>query len=397
MVPRVDWSMDEGTFGGWLKHEGDQIKPGDYLYLLESEKASQEIESLDAGVLRIPLDSPKAGEKVRVGQLLGYLEEPAGIRPEAPAFREQALASAAEPTASIALSAASTPNPTNCPGGGVRSLPRVLISPRARRAAKRLGLDWHGLSGSGRNGRILEVDVRAAAGRESRGRLTPHTQVRRVIAARMVAGVSQAAPVTLTAEMQATNLVNLRNQFRAAASATDDIVPSYTDLIVKLVAAALRVHPLLQAQWRDAGLFVPDCIDIAIAVDTEAGLLVPVLRGVDKLTLRQVVAQARELIGRARAGSLMPAQMRHATFTITNLGSLGIDSFTPIIHLPQCAVLGIGRIVTEAVVSGDKIVACEMVTLNLTFDHRVVDGAPAARFLATLGKYLENPAPWLMP
>src|SRR5262249_50303324 len=159
-------------------------------------------------------------------------------------------------------------------------------SPRARRVAAELGVDWAGLRGSGRNGRIRERDVRAAATASPDGRLIPHTTIRRTVAARMVAGVTQAAPVTLTTKAEATNLVNLRAQFRAAGAPED--VPGYTDLVVKLAAVALRQHPLLQAQWRDDGLFVPDRIDVAVAVDTEAGLLAPVVREVDRLTLRQV-------------------------------------------------------------------------------------------------------------
>src|SRR5262249_20820415 len=149
---------------------------------------------------------------------------------------------------------------------------RPAISPRARRTAAELGVDWGGLKGSGRGGRIRERDVQAAAARGPGGRLLAHTNVRRTIAARMVAGVTQAAPVTLTIKADATNLVNLRNQFKAAAVSPEDIVPGYTDLIVKLAAAALRQHPLLQAQWREDGLFVPSRIDIAIAVHTDAGL-----------------------------------------------------------------------------------------------------------------------------
>jgi pyruvate dehydrogenase E2 component (dihydrolipoamide acetyltransferase) len=153
----------------------------------------------------------------------------------------------------------------------------------------------------------------------------------------------------------------------------------------------------LQAQWRGDGLFVPSRIDIAIAVDTDPGLFVPVVRHADQLTLRQVAARSREIITRARAGQLSADDMRDATFTITNLGSYGIDAFTPIIHLPQCAVLGIGRIVREPAVVAEQVVPRHMITLSLTFDHRVVDGAPAARFLDALRRGLENPAPWLMP
>ena len=236
----------------------------------------------------------------------------------------------------------------------------------------------------------------AAAGARPDGHLIPHTTIRRTIAARMVAGFTEAAPVTLTAKIDATNLVGLRAQFKTAASQKNDLVPSYTDVIVKLTAAALRQHPLLQAQWREDGLFVPERIDMAVAVDTEAGLLVPVLRAVDRLTLRQIAARSRELIEQARAGRLAADDMRDATFTVSNLGNFGIDSFTPIIHLPQCAVLGIGRIVREPAVRGDRIIPCDMLTLSLTFDHRVVDGAPTARFLQTLRSYLENPAAWLI-
>ncbi|MGH7222167.1 MAG: 2-oxo acid dehydrogenase subunit E2, partial [Gemmataceae bacterium] len=184
--------------------------------------------------------------------------------------------------------------------------------------------------------------------------------------------------------------------FKSAASQTDALVPSYTDVIVKLTAAALRQHPLLQAQWREDGLFVPERLDIAVAVDTEAGLLAPVLRSVDRLTLRQIAARSRELIEQARSYRLSADDMRDATFTVSNLGNFGIDAFTPIIHLPQCAVLGIGNIVREPVVRHNRIVPGNMLTLSLTFDHRVVDGAPAARFFQTLRSYVENPAPWII-
>jgi pyruvate dehydrogenase E2 component (dihydrolipoamide acetyltransferase) len=374
--------MDEGTFAGWLKRDGDRVNRGDALFVLESDKAAEEIEALDAGILRIPPDGPKPGDKVQVGQVLAYLAAEGEAAPLTCGGRQTADAAAPAtlvPVASPALAATT------------EARRRPAISPRARRAAAELGVEWIGLRGSGRGGRIRERDVRAAAAGRPQGRLIPHTNVRRAVAARMVAGVTQAAPVTLTTKVDATNLVSLRNQLKAAATAPDDIVPSYTDLVLKRAAAALRRHPLLQARWREDGLFVPDRIDIAIAVDTDAGLLAPVLRAVDQLTLQQVAARSRDLIARARAGRLTADQMRDATFTVTNLGGLGIDAFTPIIHLPQCAVLGVGRVVREPAVLDGRIVPRDMVTLSLTFDHRVVDGAPAARFLATLRGCLEQP------
>jgi pyruvate dehydrogenase E2 component (dihydrolipoamide acetyltransferase) len=390
-VPRLGWSMDEGTFVEWLKRDGDLIRPGDSLFVLEGEKAAENIEAIDQGLLRLTGDSPKPGDLVKVGQVIAYLAA-AGEATPGGHVTEKAAAAPAPGTALIGAEHA--PAPPASPPSPTRRGPAA--SPRARRAAGELGIDWQAVPGSGRGGRIRERDIRAAAS-TPQGRLIPHTNIRRTIAARLVAGVTEAAPVTLTTRADATNLVNLRGQFQAAAASPNDLVPSYTDLIVKLAAAALREHPLLQAQWREDGLFMPERVDIAVAVDTEAGLLVPVIRGADRLSLREVAARARELLAQARAGRLTAADMRDATFTVTNLGMFGIDAFTPILHLPQSAILGVGRIAPEPAVVADRVVPRETVTLSLTFDHRVVDGAPAARFLDTLRRCLEHPAPWLLP
>jgi pyruvate dehydrogenase E2 component (dihydrolipoamide acetyltransferase) len=389
--------MDEGTFVEWLKREGEPVKPGDPLFVLESDKATENIEALDAGRLQLTPASPKARDKVKVGQVLAYLlaeGEPVVARSEDPVVARSPDRATPRTEGLPAAAHQGRPSAPSVARSGHRATTR--ISPRARRVARELSIDWSTLQGSGRKGRIRERDVRAAAKTGSAGRLIPHTTARKIIAARMVAGVTQAAPVTLTTKADATNLVNLRGQFKSAANAPDE-VPSYTDLVVKLTAAALRQHPLLQGQWREEGLFVPDRIDIAVAVAVEAGLVAPVIRGVDHLTLRQVVEQARDLVARARAGKLPADQLRDATFTVSNLGMFGVDAFTPILSLPQSAVLGVGRIVREPAVVADQIVPRDFVTLSLTFDHRVVDGAPAARFLDTLRRCIEQPAPWLVP
>jgi pyruvate dehydrogenase E2 component (dihydrolipoamide acetyltransferase) len=386
-VPRLGWSMEEGTFIEWRKADGDRIAPGDTLYVLESEKAAEEIESLDGGILRIQSNAPKPGDKVLVGQVLAYLVAEGEAAPLARVQQRKAETTALGQPGRIVEERISVANVAD------RHTP--AISPRARRVASELGVIWSGLKGSGRNGRIRERDIRAATAAQQDGRLIPHSIHRRIIAARMVAGVTQAAPVTLTARADATGLVELRNQFKANATSPDEITPSYTDLILKLAAVALRQHPLLQAQWRDDGLFVPHRVDIAIAVDTEAGLLVPVVRRVDALSVAQIATQSQELIAFARAGRLTAEQMRDATFTVSNLGRLGVEAFTPIIHLPQCAVLGVGRISREPAVVDNQIVPRDRMTLSLTFDHRVVDGAPAARFLDTLRACIEQPSAWL--
>ena len=387
-VPRLGWSMDEGTFVEWLKQDGDHVKPGEPLFVLESEKAAENIEAIDAGILRIPPKGPKPGETVAVGRVLAFLvAEGEGI-PDT-----ETQSTPREPEAPARANATSPPLALRAQG--------TAITPRARRAARELGIDPVAIRGTGKGGRVRERDVRAAcsplAPREEGASLSrseratiPHTRIRRLTAARMVAGVTQAAPVTLTARVDATELVALRDRLRAA-TLPDTPSPTYTDVIVKHTAAALRQHPLLQAQWRDDALWIPDGVHIAIAVDTEAGLLAPVIRDADKLDFVQIAARSHALIAEARAGRLGADQMRDATFTITNLGMFGIDAFTPIIHLPQCAVLGIGRIGREPAVVEDRIEPRHVVTLSLTFDHRVVDGAPAARFLSTIRNAIEQP------
>jgi pyruvate dehydrogenase E2 component (dihydrolipoamide acetyltransferase) len=268
--------------------------------------------------------------------------------------------------------------------------------------ARELGVEWQHVKGTGRTGRIRERDVRAAAPAtpaRGPGRLLPLTPTRRQIAERLAAGSHEAVPVTLTTRADATNLVNLRGQFKPpgeSAGPADAAVPTYTDFLVKLAASALLRHPLLNACWTDEGLWLSEGVHVGVAVDTEAGLLVPVLRDVQALGLLQVAALSRELVERARARRLTAEEMQGGTFTVTNLGRYGIDAFTPVLNPPQCAILGIGRIRREPAVHGGRVVPRQVLTLSLTFDHRAVDGAPAAQFLDTLRGHVEQPGPCLI-
>jgi pyruvate dehydrogenase E2 component (dihydrolipoamide acetyltransferase) len=201
--------------------------------------------------------------------------------------------------------------------------------------------------------------------------------------------------VTLTARADATNLVGLRDQFKASGST--DIVPTYTDIIAKVAAAALLQHPEINVHWDADRLVAPDGMHIGIAVDTEAGLLVPVITGADQLSLLEFARISRDRVARARERRLAVHEMQGGTFTITNLGGYGVELFTPVINWPEIAILGIGAIRKEpVVVADDRIEARWQLPLSLTFDHRAIDGAPAARFLQTLRERLENPAAWLI-
>lgn len=448
-VPRLGWSMEEGTFVRWLKKDGDSVKPGEALFELEGEKAAQDIEAVDGGILRIPANSPAPGTTVAVGSVVGYLVAegeavPSGGGLAAQGAPESKATPVIDHTAnqSVATAEMQVAPPVAAPS--VRRLARELgvslaqlvgsgpagrittadlglgqssrqishptgrstvASPRARRVARELGLDWSQIAGTGRDGRVRERDVRANADRGARsgreavlaptvaGHAIPLTRHRRTIADRMMSSQQNSAPVTLTTRVDATNLVSLRQQFKAAGGA---VIPSYTDIVIKLVSMALADHPTVMMQWAGEQIVVPQQISIGVAVDTEAGLLVPVIRDVPGLSLIDLTAESNRLITLARDGRLKAGDMQGGVFTVTNLGAYGIDAFTPIINSPESAILGLGRIRREPTVVDNQIVPRDQLTLSLTFDHRVVDGAPAARFLQAVSQAIETPSAWLL-
>ena len=372
-IPRVGWTMDEGLFAGWTKAEGEPVKAGDFIFSLETDKAVQEIECLDSGILRIPPGAPKAGDKVTVGTIIGYLVEPGESVPFEGTIPPPAVAAATIP---VVPGKTSSPPP---PRDG------TAVSPRASRLAAELGVDCSRHQGSGKGGRITEEDVRAAAAEPPRTEPAAPGSFRHAIADRMMRNVHSTAPVTLTTQVDAGALVGWRQEQKGTA-------PSYTEMLVKLAAHALLGHPALLARWEEGRILPADGVHVGIAVDTPEGLVVPVVRDVPALPLARLTACFRELVERARRKALRAEDMAGGTFTVTNLGAFGIDAFTPIINAPQCAILGIGRIDRQPVVHEDRIVPGHRLTLSLTFDHRIVDGAPAARFLAALSRSIENPA-----
>jgi len=369
-VPRLGWSMEEGTFAGWLKRHGDRVSAGEPLFALESEKVTMDVEALDSGILYLPPNAPEQGAIVVVGQRLGFLLGPGEAAPEA--------ATAGQPAADpLPQSAVATPAPSMPANAPVRN-GRTPVTPRARRIAAELGVDTASLRGSGRGGRIREADVRA----------TPVTNLRRTIARRMMESRQSTAPVTLTSRADAAALVALRSQWKLAPATGP--VPSYTDILAKLVAMALEkdfYHMVASGKAH-----------IGIAVDTPEGLLVPVLRDVAATSLTDLARRSRELIEAAHARRLRAEDLTGGTFSITNLGAFGIDAFTPIINFPEIAVLGVGAIRKEPVVlESGELASREQMTLSLTFDHRMVDGAPAARFLQALVRLIETPPQVVQP
>jgi pyruvate dehydrogenase E2 component (dihydrolipoamide acetyltransferase) len=435
-VPRLGWNMDEGVFVGWLKADGEAVRAGEPLFALEGEKATQEVEALDDGTLHIPPDAPRPGDRVPVGAVVGYLVRAGemvdgstlspreGVAAQPPGEGHRTIPGPARASSPAAASSPLSPRegvaaqppgeggcmpgePAECkPAGRATSLTRPLrghplpggegsetrprSSPLARRVARELGIDWTQLRGAGRTGRVRKADVLAAA--QQRRVHVPLSPTRRVIADRLALSQRTAVPVTITTTVEVTNLVSLREQFKVSGGD----VPSYTDFFIKLAALALREHQMLNARLEGDHLVVSESVHIGIAVDTEAGLLVPVVHDADRLGLRALADRSRTLIDRARRGTIGPAEMQGGTFTVTNLGAFGIEAFTPVINPPQCAILGVGRIARRPAMRGDQVVGRDEMVLSLTFDHRIVDGAPAARFLQRLAAMIENPGPWLV-
>src|SRR5579859_166666 len=455
VMPRFGWTMEEGVLAEWTKHDGDAVKTGDVLFTVEGDKALNEVESFETGILRIPPDSPQAGATVRVGALLAYIVQAGERAPfekasPAPAATAPTQAPAGQASTAVAQPQPAAPAPSPRAGRG-------RVSPRAHRLAAQLQVDVAQLRGSGRTGRVVERDVRAAsaarpapvevraspvarraaaelgvnletlaaarpgqrlekadveaaarqaadaprpsAAVETGTLAAPMSPVRRLTAERMLAGAHNTAPVTLTTEADATELVRLRTQLKSDPQATTQPIPSYTDLIAKLAAHALREHPALNARLDGETIVESSAIHIGVAVDTDRGLLVPVVRDAQDKGLRQIARETAALTERARAGQLSAAELHGSTFTVTNLGMFDIDAFTPIINLPECAILGVGRITPKQVVvdaAAERVAIRQMMFLSLTFDHRLVDGAPAARCLQRIKQLMEQPYLWLV-
>ena len=436
-IPRLGWSMDEGTFGEWAKRDGDHVAAGDPIFLLETEKALQEVESVDEGILHIRPDAPKEGDTVKVGTIIGYLleqgEEPPKI---AAGSRQSAVDSPAAdalpadcqlPTANSSLSPAASPSVRRLArnldvpltsltldgtvsehdirrasqkatlgqalGASVPHTDNVAarnsgpslpnVSPRAARAARRFNIDWTTLNGSGRNGRIREQDILAAAGRDNLpdGILIPATPARKLIAERMAQSARTTVPVTLTTVACVDEILRDRAAYKQHTD-SENPAPAIHDYVILSVAKALQKFPALNSRWMNGEILQPNGIHIGLAVDTENGLIVPVMRNVDQKTLPKLAGASVTLVSRARDRRLTSKECTGGTFTVSNLGAFGVDAFTPVINLGESAILGIGAIRRTPDRSDDgNITWSQQMTLSLTFDHQVVDGAPAARFL----------------
>jgi pyruvate dehydrogenase E2 component (dihydrolipoamide acetyltransferase) len=429
-MPRLSDTMQEGTVSTWTKKVGDRVDKGDILAEIETDKATMELEAYDAGVLeRIVVE---AGKTVPIGEIIAVIGDGsgAGTTGTGTGTGTGVPAGAATPAATPAAPAADTPpeppvsaapgTPTARPVATATAGPTadntagVKASPLARAIARDAGLDLSTVRGSGPGGRIVRADVEAAVAglRSAPGTASavsssavrsgpddeelPLNNVRRITARRLVESKQQVPHFYLTRSIDAEELVQARAQINAGLAA---ITPnggtaakvSVNDLVVKAVASALRAHPEVNVSFAGDKLIKHNRVHVGIAVSLDDGLIVPVIRDTDTLTVTQISAQSKELAARARAGKLKPDEFTGGTFSVSNLGMFGVDEFSAIINPPEPAILAVGRTKQEAVVRDGQIVARHTMRVTLSIDHRAVDGAGGARFLATLAGLLENP------
>ena len=441
---QMDQTMTKGKIGKWLVKEGDTVTEGQPLLEIETDKVVHEQESPTDGIIAQIL--PEEGSNVPVNALLAIIAAPgeeverveAGTM-EIPQQTEESKQTSKKPstpsktkTISTSPSSPIKASPTakeladklsidltqvkaSGPGGRIlesdvhryietrgsstTESTRLKASPLARRLAKEFGLDLTSIAGSGPDGRIVRDDVMQTVDEipDQVFQQTPAASevielsgIRKIIAERMTMSLQTNASVTLHTEVDATTLVELRNLFNEELQKREESL-TYTDLLVKIVSIALNEHPRLNATLTDVGIQLQADINIGVAVALDDGLVVPVVRNADKIGLSDISEQIKALAEKARNNQLTPGELQGGTFTITNLGNYGIDAFTPIINPPESGILGIGRIIKKPIAHNDEIVIRHMLALSLTFDHRVVDGAPAAQFLQTVSQYIQNP------
>lgn len=387
-MPKLGLSMKEGTVGKWLCKEGDTVKRGDALLEVMTDKIVNKVDApADGTLLKIVADK-KA--KLPVGGLLGVIGNSGEDISE---LLKAAITSVKSAPASKAAQAKAVSKTTVAAVPGAR----VKISPAARALAEENGIDYSGIAGTGPEGRIVREDIEQAiaemsANTDSRAVLEtiPYEGMRQAIGENMANSWAVAPKVTHHAGVDLSALQALRATINADIKDSDKT--SVTDILVKAVAKALKAHPKINATLSGEAIRVLQDINIGVAIAVPDGLVVPVVKNADQKCLADVSKEIKDFAKRARKNKLDPEEMTGGSFTITNLGGYGsVDYFTPIINQPELAILGVGRTVKQPVVVGDQIVIRPIMGLSLAFDHRVIDGAPAAEFLATLIKLIEQP------
>ncbi len=403
-MPRLSDTMEEGTVASWFKKVGDKVSEGDILAEIETDKATMEFESFyDGTLLYIGV---KEGESTKV-------DEPLAIIGEANEDYKSLLDDAKKSDEVIEekieikeedkeievvkeeLEIENVPEPIS---KTTSSTKRIFISPLARKLAKERGISISEIKGTGENGRIIKSDVEnyTSSSKDAKSKTfvgiedfqeIPHSQMRKTIAKRLSESKFNAPHYYLTVEYDMSNAIIIREQYNSIP----DIKISYNDIIIKACSLALASNPKLNSQWFDDKIRYNNHIHIGVAVGVDEGLIVPVLKFVDQMSIVDINSKVKDLAGRARNKKLTPEEMQGSTFTISNLGMFDIESFTSIINPPNSVILSVGSIVQKPIVKNGNIEVGNTMKVTLACDHRVVDGLTGSKFLQTLREFIENP------
>jgi pyruvate dehydrogenase E2 component (dihydrolipoamide acetyltransferase) len=422
LMPALSPTMTEGKLSRWLKKEGDEVKSGDVLAEIETDKATMEVEAVEEGYLA-KIVVPDGTEGVAVNAVIGVLTEEKGGAVDAPAAEKPAPKAEAKAEAAPKEEATPAPKAEAAPAAKTEEHgSRIFASPLAKRIAKQSGIDLAAIKGSGPNGRIVKADLdgtpapKAAPEAEAKPaaatpapaapkpaapapaiagayKKIPNSSIRKVIAKRLLESKQTVPHFYLTVNIELDALLDLRAKLNATSpkDRPGAFKLSVNDLIIKACGVALRRHPNVNASWTDEAILQYDDVDISIAVAIPDGLITPIVRKADALGLAAISNTMKDLGARAKAGKLKPDEYQGGGFSISNLGMFGISEFSAIINPPQSAILAVGAGEKRAVVKNDQLAIATVMSATLSCDHRVVDGALGAQFLATLKGLLEEP------
>ena len=413
-MPRLSDTMTDGTVASWLKKIGDKVSEGDILAEIETDKATMEFESFNAGTLLFI--GINEGETAPVDSVLAIIG-PAGtdITGIAENYKKGgAVASSSKEVAKTEIIIEKTEEAIQVVSDGRR----IFISPLAKKIAEEKGINIAQVKGSGENGRIVKSDIENYVPSNSSAPQTQtspvqeasapvvrpfvpagetlteeikNSQMRKIIAKRLSESIFSAPHFYLTIEVAMDEAM----KSRATINSIPDTKVSFNDMVIKACAMALKKHPKVNSQWREDSILINHHVNVGVAVAVEDGLVVPVLRFTDQMSLSQIGTSVKDVAGRAKSKKLQPAEMEGSTFTVSNLGMFGISEFTSIINQPNSAILSVGAIEEKPVVRNGQIVVGNTMKVTLACDHRTVDGATGAQFLQTLRQYLENPVTML--
>ncbi len=389
IMPKLGLTMEEGTIEKWLKQEGDRVEKGEPLVEIITEKINLQYESPAAGILRKILHDE--GEAVPVTTPIALIAGEGEALPEFEAAGREVPAEA--------------PTPPSATRETQEAPQRIFVSPIARRIAQEKGIDLSALKGSGPGGRIIKADVLKAAEKvkapevkqpppsaEPSERMIPLKGIRKIIAKRMTESFQNIPHFYLSLEVDMAAIQDLRERLKEEVEKRAKVRLTLTDLLVKVTATALRDNPIINSRVEGDQIHLLDEINIGVAIALEDGLIVPVVHHADGKSLAEIASTLRDLTQRAREGKLSLEDVGGGTFTLSNMGMLGIDKFNPIINPPECSILGVGRTVEKPVVQRGEIRIRPMAWLSLSSDHRIVDGSTAALFLNHVKKLIEDPA-----